>query len=311
MDDVLVIGEALVDIVSTKTATDTGNGVEHPGGSPANVALGLARLGRATSLLTRIGDDARGHAILAHLEGSGVRLVEGSVTDAPTSSATAVVDEQGIATYHFALYWNIPDQVDLSRARALHTGSIAAFLPPGGDAVLQVVERAAGRTLVSYDPNARPQLMGAPEAARERVERIVAASDVVKVSDEDVAWLAPGEDPTDVVRAWQASGPALVVLTRGWAGATGVVAGATVDVPAPPIHVVDTVGAGDAFTSGLLDAIAEAGLLGADGVPALRELSPDALAGMLTHAVRVAAYTCTQAGAQPPTKERLGAWTPA
>jgi fructokinase len=310
VDDVLVIGEALVDIVSTKTATGKGHGVEHPGGSPANVALGLSRLGRTTSLLTRIGDDERGRVILDHLQGSGVRIVEGSVTGAPTSSATAVVDENGIAAYHFALYWNIPEHVDASRAGALHTGSIAAFVSPGGDAVLEVVERAAGRTLISYDPNARPQLMGEPSTARERVERIVASADVVKVSDEDVAWLAPGEDPVDVVRGWQSSGPAVVVLTRGRAGATGVLAGRTVDVPAPPIQVVDTVGAGDAFMSGLLDAIAEAGLLSADGVPALRELPSDALAGMLTHAVRVAAYTCTQAGAQPPTKGQLGAWVP-
>jgi fructokinase len=310
VDDVLVIGEALVDIVSTRTATGKTTGVEHPGGSPANVALGLARLGRRTSLLTRIGDDERGHAILGHLQGSGVRLVDGSVTEAPTSSATAVVDEDGIATYHFALFWDIPRDVDLAAARALHTGSIAAFLPPGGDAVLDVVERAAGRCLVSYDPNARPQLMGEPQAARSRVERIVAASDVVKVSDEDVAWLAPGEDPVDVVRAWQASGPAVVVLTRGGDGATGVVGGRTVDVTAPPVTVADTVGAGDAFMSGLLDAIASADLLAAAGVPALRDLTTDALAGMLGHAVRVAAYTCTQEGAQPPTKEQLGAWVP-
>jgi fructokinase len=310
VDDIMVIGEALVDIVSPRTGGDGGEGVEHPGGSPANVALGLARLARSTSLLTRIGDDPRGHLILDHLQASGVRIADGSVTDAPTSSATAVLDEDGIATYHFALYWNIPENVDVSGARALHTGSIAAFVSPGGDAVLEVVERSAGRCLVSYDPNARPQLMGEPSAARERVERIVASADVVKVSDEDVAWLAPGEDPVDVIRAWQASGPAVVVLTRGRAGATGVVAGRVVDVPAPPIRVVDTVGAGDAFMSGLLDAIAEARLLAADGVPALRELPSEALAGMLGHAVRVAAYTCTQAGAEPPTKEQLGAWSP-
>jgi len=248
--------------------------------------------------------------ILDHLQGSGVGLVEGSVTEAPTSSATAVVDEDGIASYHFALFWDIPRDVDLGAARALHTGSIAAFLAPGGDAVLDVVERAAGRCLVSYDPNARPQLMGDPQAARARVERIVAAADVVKVSDEDVAWLAPGEDPVAVVRAWQASGPAVVVLTRGGDGATGVVGGRAVDVPAPPVTVVDTVGAGDAFMSGLLDAIADAGLLSAAGVTQLRDLPGDALATMLGHAVRVAAYTCTQAGAQPPTKEQLGAWVP-
>jgi fructokinase len=310
VDDVMVIGEALVDIVSTRVDGRSTEGVEHPGGSPANVALGLARLGRTTCLLTRVGDDARGRAIVDHLTASGVRIADGSVTGAPTSAATAEIDEAGIATYRFALDWSLPDHIDVSQARALHTGSIAAFLQPGGDTVLDVVERAAGRVLVSYDPNARPQLMGDPDAARRRVERIVASADVVKVSDEDVAWLAPGEDPVDVVRAWQAGGPALVVLTRGGDGATGVVEGRVVDVPAPPVHVVDTVGAGDAFMSGLLDAIAEARLLAADGVPALRELPTGALAGMLDHAVRTAAYTCTQAGAEPPTKEQLGAWVP-
>lgn len=306
MDDVLVIGEALVDIVSS----GEGSAVEHPGGSPANVALGLARLGRRTSLLTRIGDDVRGRAIVDHLEGSGVGIVEGSLTSAPTSSATATVDAQGIASYEFDLNWALPDAIDISRAQALHTGSIAAFLPPGGDAVARVVEDAAGRCVVSYDPNARPQLMGRPDQARERVERIVAAADVVKVSDEDVAWLAPGQDPLDVVRTWQASGPKLVVLTRGRAGATGVVARGTVDVPAPAVTVVDTVGAGDAFMSGLLDGLVGVGLLTVEGIGDLRSVEPEALAGMLAHAVRVAAYTCAQAGAQPPTRSQLDAWAP-
>jgi fructokinase len=307
VDDVMVIGEALVDIVSTGPDDP---GVEHPGGSPANVALGLARLGRTTRLLTRVGDDDRGRAIVGHLTASGVQIADGSVTSAPTSAATAQLDADGVATYSFALDWSLPERIDVSGARALHTGSIAAFLQPGGDAVLDVVERAAGRLLVSYDPNARPQLMGAADAARRRVERIVAAADVVKVSDEDVAWLAPGEDPLDVVRAWQAGGPALVVLTRGRDGAAGVVGGRVAEVPAPTVKVTDTVGAGDAFMSGLLDAIADARLLAADGVPALRELHVEALAEMLGHAVRVAAYTCTQAGAEPPTREQLGAWAP-
>jgi fructokinase len=305
VDDVLVIGEALTDIVSD----GAGAAKEHPGGSPANVALGLARLGRRTGLLTRIGADERGRAISAHLEGSGVRIVEGSVTADRTSTATATLDADGIASYVFDMNWSLPESIDVSGTGALHTGSIATFLPPGGDAVLSLVEDAPGR-LVSYDPNARPQFMGAPEAALARIERFVAAADVVKVSDEDVAWMAPGRDPLDVVRGWRESGPALVVLTRGPDGATGVTEAGTVDVPAPRIRVVDTVGAGDAFMSGLLDALAAAELLRADAVPEIGRLEGDRLAGMLAHAVRVAAYTCTMAGAQPPTRAALDAWTP-
>lgn len=303
MDDVLVIGEALTDIVSTADGTVA----EYPGGSPANVALGLARLGRRTSLLTRVGNDDRGRAIQAHLRDSGVHVLADSVTSAPTSTATATLDANGAATYQFAFGWSIPEGVDLSIARAVHTGSLAAFEPPGGDVVVRVMESARDRHLVSYDPNMRPQLMGDPKAALVRVERIVALADVVKVSDEDIAWLMPGADPLDVVRSWQAGGPALVVLTRGGAGATGVVAGGVVDVAARPIEVVDTVGAGDAFMSGLLDALANAGVLQADRKAELGALAPAALSEILEHAGRVAAYTCTRPGADPPTRAELDA----
>ncbi|HEX2809539.1 MAG TPA: carbohydrate kinase, partial [Kineosporiaceae bacterium] len=269
MNDVLVVGEALVDIVERAD----GLLAEHPGGSPANVALGLARLGRSARLLTRIGADRRGLAIRGHLESSGVTLMPGSVTDAVTSTATALIDEQGVASYVFDLDWDLPVDVELGAYRALHTGSIAAFLPPGGDAVVQLVEKATGKVTVSYDPNARPRLMGAPDAARARVERLVALSDVVKVSDEDLAWLAPGEDVVKVAGQWLASGPAIVVVTLGGAGSIGLVTAGRVDVPAPAIDVVDTVGAGDSFMSGLLDHLAGAGLLGADRRQALRALS--------------------------------------
>ena len=306
MGEVLVVGEALVDIVSS------GNGArsEHPGGSPANVALGLARLGHSTSLLTRIGDDARGTKIRQLLEASGVRLVDGSVTSARTSTATATLDAAGVATYDFDLAWSLPEEAGLGSATTLHTGSIAAFLQPGGDAVLRMVETAAGRATVSYDPNVRPQLMGTPDQARVRIERIVARSDVVKVSDEDLAWLAPGEEPLDVARGWLATGPAMIVITLGGAGATGLVAAGTAHATAPTVTVADTVGAGDAFMSGLLDALATADLLGPDRADALRAVDPARLEGMVRHAARVAAFTCTRSGAQPPTRAELEAWTP-
>jgi len=303
VDDILVVGEALVDIVLSRDGAST----EHPGGSPANVALGLARLGRRARLLTRIGDDARGGTVRAHLEGSGVQLEPGSVVAGPTSTAAATIDAAGVASYEFAIDWALPAAVELGRATALHTGSIAAFLPPGGDAVVALLERAAGSVTISYDPNARPRLMGDPVTALARVERIVRLADVVKVSDEDLAWLTPGHDPVEVAARWLAQGPALVVVTRGGAGSSAVARSGRVDLPVPTVDVVDTVGAGDAFMSGLIDHLAGAGLLGAGRRDALRAATSDDVAAMLAHASRIAAITCGRAGADPPTRAELAA----
>jgi fructokinase len=310
VDDVLVVGEALIDIVRRAD----GRTAEHPGGSPANVALGLGRLGRVVSLLSRFGLDARGTSIAVRLAASNVVVVPGTRTTAATSTATAVLDEHGAASYTFDLNWRLPpaDELEgpLTGARALHTGSLAAFLPPGGDAVLDLVRSASGRTTVSFDPNARPALMGDPTAARERVEQFVRAVDIVKVSDEDLGWLAPGEDPAVVAADWLALGPSLVVVTRGAEGATGLAAAGRVDVQAPPVEVVDTVGAGDAFTAGLLDALAAADLLGAEHAEELRAIETGGLAASLRHAARVAAVTCSRSGADPPTRTELVAAYP-
>ncbi len=306
MDEMLVVGEALVDIVERAD----GPTAEHPGGSPANVALGLARLGREARLLTRIGADPRGLTVRAHLESSGVRLAPESITTGRTSTATAHLDARGVASYDFDLDWRLPDGLDLGGATAVHTGSIAAFLPPGGDAVLDLVRRAAGRATVSYDPNARPRLMGEPAAARARVESFVALADLVKVSDEDLDWLAPGEDPEGLIADWLGRGPAVVVLTRGERGAVGVCAAGRVEVPAPPIAVLDTVGAGDSFMAGLLDHLAGCRLLGPDRAAGLRAIGTAEAEAMLAHAVKIAAITCTRAGADPPTRADLDAWNP-
>ncbi len=311
MDDVLVVGEALVDIVRQQD----GQVAEHPGGSPANVALGLGRLGRQVALLTRFGHDARGDTIRARLEASRVRVLEASQTADATSTATAILDPAGVATYDFEIDWRLPESVSsLERlgdgdlpAKALHTGSIAAFLQPGGDVVLDLVQSAAGRMTVSYDPNARPRLMGEASAARARVEQFVAACDLVKVSDEDLAWLCPGEEPAEVAEQWLERGPSVVVLTRGGAGALGLCRAGRADVSSAPITVVDTVGAGDSFMSGLLDHLAGADLLGGDRAQALREISVRELAAMLNHAVLISGITCQRAGADPPTRDELDA----
>src|SRR5699024_3338309 len=154
----LIVGEALTDIV----VDADGARREHPGGSPLNVAVALARLGHHAHLLTRIGDDERGEAIREHLAASGVALTPGSSVAAPTSTAQATLDAHGAATYTFDLLWDpdpsgLPAQVD-----AVHTSSIAAVLDPGATTVGEVLRRHREHATISYDPNARPTLMGSP-----------------------------------------------------------------------------------------------------------------------------------------------------
>ena len=312
---VLVIGEALTDILC---GPDGARGAR-PGGSPANVALGLARLGQPVRLATRVGQDDNGQALLRHLLASGVELTDGSVVPGPSPTATAVLDEHGSASYTFDLHWDIPPgTLDLVPGH-LHTGSIATALAPGASHVEAAVRAARAVSTVSYDPNLRPSLLGGADAERPRVEAFVAASDVVKASQEDLAWLYPQRRPEEVAAGWAAAGPSLVVLTRGPAS-TGVFwpAGSS-EVPVSPVRVVDTVGAGDAFMAGLLSGLLAAGLLGA--VPAGTGSTPrtrlraataaaelDAtVAAALKRAGLVAALTCGRPGADPPTLAELAA----
>jgi fructokinase len=300
---VLVVGEALVDVVRRAD----GSVEEHPGGSPANVALGLARLGRTTHLLTHLGDDARGGLVQAHLQRSGVHLVPGSVQPGPTSTAQAAIDADGSATYDFELAWS-PPRTDLPPDLvAVHTGSIAATLQPGAATVQRILSGHHGRATTSYDPNLRPRIMGSPELVRAQVEALVAVSDVVKVSDEDLAWLAPGTPPEELLATWLRLGPALVVMTRGGDGAVALTADGRVSVPGVAVEVADTVGAGDSFSSALLDALWSQGLLGAEARPALRTIAADRLEAALRHAVRAAGVTVSRPGADPPTRADLDA----
>lgn len=306
---VLVVGEALVDIVRTPD----GQVSEHPGGSPANVALTLARLGRPTRLLTRLGDDERGRSVAAHLVESGVQLAPGSVVTAPTSTAAAQLDAAGGATYEFDLVWDLPGSAGPATATeggpdlCLHTGSIAAVLEPGATRVRRLVQQARATSTVSYDPNLRPAVMGSPDEVRRGVEAMVRDADVVKLSDEDARWLEPGTDPDDLTSRWLALGPAVVVLTRGGQGATARCAAGVVEVAGHPVQVADTVGAGDSFSGGLLDALWSHDLLGADRRVALAAVDVQILAQVLTRAVTVSAVTVSRPGADPPTLAELQA----
>ncbi|MCM1946988.1 carbohydrate kinase [Streptomyces sp. G2] len=295
----LVIGECVADIVRGPGAAD----VVHPGGSPANVAYGLARLGRPATLLTQLADDPSGRLIAAHLTGAGVRLAIGGVP-ARTPSAVVTLDGRGQAAYAFDIAWTLTAEEPPATpepVRHVHLGSIAAVTEPGAATVLALTGRLRPAATVSYDPNVRPALMGEHGPAVARVERCVALADLVKASDEDLAWLYPGEPVEAVAARWLGLGPAVVLVTRGGDGALAVTREHTVAAGAPAVAVVDTVGAGDSFMSAVLDALA-----GRDRA-ALAALGADALAGLLARAGAAAAVTVSRAGARPPDRAELDA----
>lgn len=302
---VLTVGEALIDIV---VPHEGGDPVEHVGGSPANVAIGLAALDHPSRLTAYLGQDERGERVRAHLADAGVQLTEGS-TDAPrTSTATASLDDAGVATYDFDLDWRIGEQ-DLSGVGHVHTGSIAATIEPGGSAVVDLLAQARAQATTSYDPNCRPTVMGAPEDARQRIEQCIGLADVVKASLEDVEWLYGDAPVEQVVELWARLGPSLALVTRGGEGAIVHLAGpdTTIELEPKEVPVVDTVGAGDSFMAGLLSGLLDAGLLGsAQARERLRRADLDDVVGALERAGATASYTVGRAGAAAPAREDLG-----
>lgn len=286
-----MIGEALIDIVAGATRT------EHVGGSPLNVAVGLARLGRGVDFLTHIGDDPPGRRIADYVKAAGVQLVSGSVDAARTSTAVATIGADGSATYSFDLDWQLSGTPPVPPPLFVHTGSIAAVREPGCLAVAALLDAYRVSATITFDPNVRPSLIVDREQARDRVAKFVQRSDLVKVSDEDLHWLAPDRLPRDTARGWLASGPAVVVVTMGAQGALALCAAGEVAVPARPVQVVDTVGAGDAFMVGLLDSLWEHGLLGGDRRNALHQIGLDALTSALDAAALRSALAIGHAGA--------------
>lgn len=306
MSSVLVIGEALVDVVHSSD----GRVQEYPGGSPLNVAIGLSRLGRDTQLLTHLGDDERGEVVLSHLRASGVEVVEGSVTPGATSTAQATLAADGSASYVFDVTWELPEGAALDAVLpdaplAVHTGSIGSWYEPGAAAVGRLLDRYRATATTTFDPNLRPSLMGDPSLVRERVDALVGLCDVVKLSDEDADWLQPDGDHEALLASWLERGASLAVLTRGAQGLVALSRSGRAEVRAPKVQVADTVGAGDSVMAALVDGLAEHDLLGAGRRQALRDISADDVQTLLAHAARVGAITVSRPGADPPWRREL------
>jgi fructokinase len=297
----LVIGEALIDIVER----DGRMMGEHVGGSPLNVAVGLAKLGRAVDFLTHVGRDARGKRIVDYVEAAGVQLVSGSRDAARTPTAMARLDATGAATYDFDLEWRLSGTTEVPPPLVAHTGSIAAFLDPGCLATAALVDAYRTSATITYDPNVRPVLIVDREQAIGRIERLIEKADVVKASDEDLLWMYPNRSPQQAAGAWQELGPAVVAVTMGARGAFATCGAGNVAVEPQQVQVVDTVGAGDAFMTGLIDALWSLGLLGADRRADLADIEPDVLEGVLRAASRVSAFVVARAGADMPDRAAL------
>ncbi|MEE1622399.1 carbohydrate kinase family protein [Zafaria sp. J156] len=289
--DVLVVGEALVDVVLQDGGTR-----EHPGGSPANVAYGLARLGLDTTLLTALGEDAHGALIREHLSGAGVGLAPVEAPLERTASATAVLAPDGSAEYEFDIRWEPAPVLPLPPARAIHTGSIAAFLAPGAATVRSILEVAPAGTVITYDPNIRPALLGTHAEALAAFEELAPLAHVVKLSDEDAAWLYPGRGLDDVAARIIELGARLGVVTLGAGGSLLRSADRELRVPAVASQVVDTIGAGDSYMAALIAGVLETGT---------EELGAAELARLGSLAAAAAALTVRRAGANPPTRTEL------
>ncbi|MFJ4226201.1 carbohydrate kinase [Paenarthrobacter nicotinovorans] len=294
--EVVVVGEALVDIVVSSRGT-----VEHPGGSPANVAYGLGRLGVPTALLTSIGDDPHGAAIERHLASAGVELLAGTRPGVRTATATATLASDGSARYDFDIQWELPRATPTTLPKILHTGSIATFLEPGAAAVRELLAQAHQRCVVTYDPNIRPALVGSHAQAKTTFEELIPFTDVVKLSDEDAHWLYPGLSLEDTSRRILDLGSGLVVVTRGSEGSMLSTPAAQVLVPSIKSAVADTIGAGDSYMSALIYGLLHTGV---------DRLTPEALESLGGRATKAAAITVRRAGANPPTSDELLAGLP-
>ncbi|MDX3855139.1 PfkB family carbohydrate kinase [Streptomyces sp. AK02-01A] len=298
------MGEALIDLVPSADDPETHRA--QPGGAPANVAAGLARLATPSWFAGALGGDGFARTIERRLVSAGTEL--GLCARSPLTTALAVADPGPDSTgYHFHLQdtatFRIPDRAaDVDRFGAVYVGGLAAVVEPAAAAVAATARAGAERSLLVMDPNVREDRTLDPELSTRRLRDLCSLAHVIKASDEDMARLWPDSAPDETCRRLAAEGR-LVVLTRGARGSTAYTrAGEPVSVPAVPVDVVNTIGAGDAFMAGVLNWLTTTGAHrdgGADRLPR------DRVEAMLGFASQVAASVCAQTGTEPSMPARI------
>ena len=290
-----VCGEVLIDILPTGPVV---------GGGPANTAKALARLGHDVHFIDGISTDAYGQSARAELLRDGVNLDLALASDKPTCTATVTLDAaggasyefliDGTATFDFASSW-LPDPYRY-QPQVLHIGTLVTMIEPGASALYDWAMQVAELAPIVFDPNIRPSVQPDRDLYEAAVEKWAALSAVIKVSDDDLAWLFPGQAIEDVANRWINDGAFLVVVTQGANGIMGYTSEGRVEVPGVKVDVVDTVGAGDTVGAIVVEAMLTHGLV---------ELRGELLRGVLARAAAAAAITCSRKGAQPPFKHEL------
>ena len=290
-----VCGEVLIDILPSGPVV---------GGGPANTAKALARLGHDVHFIDGISSDVFGASARAELLADGVNLDLALASDKPTCTATVTLDAAGGASYEFLIdgtatfdfnaAW-LPDPYRY-QPQVLHIGTLVTVIEPGASALYDWAMQVAELAPIVFDPNIRPSVMPDRDLYEAAVEKWAALSAVVKVSDDDLAWLFPDQSIDDVAHRWIKDGVFIVVVTRCANGLVGYTADGRVEVQGVKVDVADTVGAGDTVGAIVVEAMLAHGLV---------ELRGDILRGVLTRAAAAAAITCSRKGAQPPYKHEL------
>ena len=297
-----VCGEVLIDLISI--APGSTDRAPHVGGGPANTAKALARLGHDVHFIDGISTDAYGVMAREELERDEVKLDLSLTSEKPTCLAIVSLDNNGSASYEFeiagtatfdfSLDW-LPDP-SRYKPKVLHIGTLVTVIQPGADVLYDWALQVAEFAPIVFDPNIRPSVMGDRDLYEAAVEKWAAISSVIKVSDDDIAWLFPDQSLDDVAERWVRDGAALVVITRGSEGLIGFTADGAVEVPGVKVVVADTVGAGDTVGAIVVEAMVEKGILALTG---------DVLQEVLHRAAKAAAITCSRPGAEPPYKHEL------
>ena len=297
--EIWVCGEVLIDLIPRGEKK-----IAIVGGGPANTDKALALLGFDSYFIDGISSDAYGEKAKAELLYAGVNLKYAHFTDKPTCTADVSLDAAGVASYVFAIEGSatfdfahdwLPDPLEIKPA-VLQIGTLATIVEPAATILLEWARKVAKVAPIVFDPNVRSSVVSDRTKYQAAVARWTAISAVIKVSEDDLAWLYPDREQTDIAAQWLDEGAQLVIITKGSYGLIGITKEGSVTVPGVKVEVADTVGAGDTVGAIVVEAIVERGLAALHG-EVLREV--------LTRAAKAASITCSRAGANPPSRAEI------